>query len=621
MLLASSLLLNFAIIFFLFNVGNLFKFGQNIYKKIVLGYSIFLLITYHLYFVLNLDLQYMLIFWSLVSLFAFIYNLVLHTKNTNNYKPFNLFIITLIFLLSFLYILPALIYGEQFYIFRGNHWDHFSYLSIASLFSEFNYSALTDSEKFPLVYSHFNDINQLIFSRPLTSLVISFYLKIKFIDIFFLSYLFKVALIILSAISFRDLIGNLKISIFNKTFLSITFSLSFWIIYIFEIDAYSHLASLPIFLLIISEINNLQKFKNFDLNFIIFFSILNSSLFLIYPELFCVSTLIVGTFTIKVFFLSNRKKLYMSSVLLTLFIFFILTILSYKTNYIFLFDQLSSSLNQSKDWWGYFGAFIMGKESLVSESSFVLEIKNYFLNNGAFNALEHIIKLHLQNGYNFFYLNIIPSFFGLYYISVGKILNFGNQLNLFIIILLTIYLIYKSYKNIVSLSKNKIILILFVIFFILTGYFLFLGNLWLLIKLYFYLSPFIFIFITTNFYNYQKTGKNLEINYIIILFLILFPVYKYTSSNDGIGKIDSFPSIMHYKMKTNFNWKIELNKIDKCKYTEVVVNDYFKKSYLILKFLHHSIDSNLTNIKDMNLSNKCYLVVEKDGFNLIIDKQ
>ena len=332
MLFVSSLLLNFTIVLFLFCIGNITQLSQNTYKKIILGYSLFTIISYHSYFVLNLNLENIIIFWTLILLLIIIYNLNLLKKKIPSYKILNFFIITLVFLLSFLYLLPALIYGEQFYIFRGNHWDFFSYLSIASLFSEFNYSLLSDNAKFPLIYSHFNDIDHLIFSRPLTSLLISFYLKIKFIDIFFLSYLFKLTLIILSVISFRDLIDNLTMSFFNKAFLSLTFALSFWIIYIFEIDAYSHLAALPIFLLIISEINNLEKFKSVDLKFIIFFSILNSSLFLIYPELFCVSTLIVSVYVIQVFFSTNQKKLFLLSVLSTILIFFTLTIFSYKTN-------------------------------------------------------------------------------------------------------------------------------------------------------------------------------------------------------------------------------------------------------------------------------------------------
>jgi hypothetical protein len=143
------------------------------------------------------------------------------------------------------------------------------------------------------------------------------------------------------------------------------------------------------------------------------------------------------------------------------------------------------------------------------------------------------------------------------------------------------------------------------------------GNVWSLIKLYTFLSPFIFVFIIINFYN-KKSGKNLSINYFIIFLLILFPIYKYSSFNYGIGKLDSFPSIMHPKMKKNFNWQINIEEIKKCNYIIVDIEDYFKKSYLKLKFLDYSINSNITlfEYKPTDQSIKCYLTVENGKFNI-----
>ena len=95
------------------------------------------------------------------------------------------------------------IYGEQFYVFRGNHWDLFNYLSIGSLFNNYDFSILTEIDKFPQEYKHFKNIEQIIFYRPLTSLLIAIYINIFDLDIFLLPYLFKVSLILLSAISLK----------------------------------------------------------------------------------------------------------------------------------------------------------------------------------------------------------------------------------------------------------------------------------------------------------------------------------------------------------------------------------------------------------------------------------
>ena len=115
----------------------------------------------------------------------------------------------------------------------------------------------------------------------------------------------------------------------------------------------------------------------------------------------------------------------------------------------------------------------------------------------------------------------------------------------------------------------------------------------------------------------KKKNVNLSINYPIIFLLILFPIYKYTSSNSGIGKLDSFPSIMHPKMKKSFEWKLEEKDLIKCSYIVVKIDDYFKKSYLLLKFSKQQINSNLTNNKDINLENKCYLIEENNKFKIL----
>ena len=124
------------------------------------------------------------------------------------------------------------------------------------------------------------------------------------------------------------------------------------------------------------------------------------------------------------FFKSNKKNNFLKSIALILLIFLITTFPSYKTNYIFLLTQIDLSLNSNKDWWGYFGSFILGKENLVQNQSYVVQIKEYFLNQNILMTLKYIINLHFETGYQFFYVNLIPSFFGLYFFSVGKILSF-----------------------------------------------------------------------------------------------------------------------------------------------------------------------------------------------------
>ena len=615
-LISSIILFNLFIIFFFYRIGDfLGLFKLNIFKSILFGYSIFLIITYYFYFSFKIDVNKILIIWLLFFLISsglFFKNLI----KSEDKIFLNIFLIFLILFISISYILPAYVYGEQFYVFRGNHWDLFSYLSLGSLFSNYDFSILAENEKFPMEYKHFNQIEQLIFSRPLASLLIAIYIKIFDLDIFLISFFFKISLILLSSISFKSLIDAVKVSKLNRIILTLTFTFSFWLIYIFEIEAISHLAAIPIFLIIISELNKFDKFENFDTKHILYFGILNCALFLIYPELFCVSLIISGIYFFSNFLKSYKKDNFLKSIIFILLIFFLITLPSYKTNYLFLLTQLDLSLNSNKDWWGYFGSFILGKENLVQNQSYVDQIKDFFLNHNIFQTLKYIINLHFETGYKFFYFNLIPSFFGLYFISVGKILSFLDWTNLFLVISVSIYLINICIKNILILKKDKGISLSFVFLFALGTFFLIQGNLWTTIKLYTFLSPFIFILIAVSFYKKKRDG-NFAINYIIIFLLILFPIYKYTNLNSGIGKLDSFPSIMHSKMKTAFEWRLEDKDLIKCSYIDVEIEDYFKKSYLILKFLKQQVSSNLINNKDINLDNKCYLIEEDNKFKIL----
>ena len=113
-----------------------------------------------------------------------------------------------------------------------------------------------------------------------------------------------------------------------------------------------------------------------------------------------------------------------------------------------------------------------------------------------------------------------------------------------------IYLIYKSFKNFLVIFREKKILFPILFLFTLCCFLLINNKIWSVIKLYSYISPFIFLFIVTEF-NLKNSKISLKINKFVILLILTFPIYKYTSYNNGIGKLDSFPSVMHPNMKIN----------------------------------------------------------------------
>ena len=65
---------------------------------------------------------------------------------------------------------------------------------------------------------------------------------------------------------------------------------------------------------------------------------------------------------------------------------------------------------------------------------------------------------------------------------------------------------------------------------------------------------------------------------------MLLPFYKYSEINYGIGKLDSFPSIIKKKNKSMINWNIDREKLSKCKNLEYDIDDRYKKIYISLIF-------------------------------------
>ena len=333
----SIIVCNLAIFYFhsIFSISNkLIKISISNTFKIIFGYSIFIIFIYYLYFILGLKTE-------TIRLFIFL-TILISLVNLKNYLN-DFFLKEENLLLNFLlivFLIPAILYGEQFFIFRGNYWDSSNYLSSAILFREYGYEEVKQG-LFDNFFLEFQNFQYITSARPLVNYLISLII-IDNISIFFVYYFFKVLitiLIFLSLLSFLKKYFNFN----NKyvlTLVACSYIFSFWNIYVFEIDALSHYASIPILILIVSLFfdifNNLTLKKNY---FIV--SILSSSLFIIYPEIFIILLLLF-----LVLFFDNIRKMN-KKIIFNFFwcflIFGILTIASYKTNYEFL---INSQFNQ-----------------------------------------------------------------------------------------------------------------------------------------------------------------------------------------------------------------------------------------------------------------------------------
>ena len=105
----------------------------------------------------------------------------------------------------------------------------------------------------------------------------------------------------------------------------------------------------------------------------------------------------------------------------------------------------------------------LGKKNLVLDT-FVNSLFNYKDQN-IFQLLKFYLD-HLNQGYNFVIINIIPSF-GLYYLTIGKLNSFSSYL-IILSIILNFYILIILKNNLQYLLKRKFIFISFIFVILIT---------------------------------------------------------------------------------------------------------------------------------------------------------
>jgi len=575
----SILWINLILIFF-YSIGNqlskIFKINFDSKVNIIIGYTVFLLISYNLFFFLKLRHDIIIIIYIFLS-FSTILCIKKYIKDFFLSKE-NI----LLNILVIVFLLKIFLYGEQFYIFRGNYWDSSNYLSSAILFNKYNYSEILNNN-IPNIFFEFQNWNYVIKTRPLVNYLLSLFLNID--QSYFVSYfVFKIFLLVLTFLSLTIFCEKIfKSANYNSIlFISVVYIFSFWNLYIFEIDALSHYASIPILLLAIQYLLVTFKKESKVTDFILL-SIFSAGLFLIYPEIFIIPSLIFFILLIDNFFLVSKKKFYYF--FLSLFIFILFTLTSYETNYEFLLTSQIKEAISSNDWWGYFGSFILGRDNLVIDENFVNLLSLKLQENISHTEIfKFIYNEHVRNEFYFIFVNILPSIFGLYFYTPGKFENsFIFYFNFVSVVFILIYLIYVSYVNIGFILKkknirNKVIYFVFSIL-LLTMFLIFHKSFWTIIKLYTYIGVLIYLFFVFDL-NKKK------LNYVFVTLTSLFFIYKFSIFNNGIGRYDSFPSILNQNLKSQINWN-EVIKNDLYECNKINVNDdnYIIKAYLNLKLL------------------------------------
>jgi hypothetical protein len=606
------IILSYLIVLFILN---LFGFAINKKQKInykdvdydvpVYGFSLIIVIVNILYFCLEISLTsivYIVLAFSILFL-LYLIKINLFKKLFNSFIIYSLIGIPIFLFLIFFYSL----YGENLIIFRGNQWDYFHYLKQSLIVLNNNYEYLSKNPD----QLYFNE--KYLHDRPVTYLNIAFVKVISNLDIIKSGFLYKCICISLTANGFVTILKNHK----NKIILSILFPFSFWVFYVYEIDALAQIASIPITLVLTSLI--LEFFisgKKIDNQNIFKISIISAATFLIYAESFFIYLFaFIIAFIIKQnsFFLFYKKI--NKSHFKIFFLFIILTIAGYGATYGSIFNKIFSNISGdvNVNYWGYYGGFILGKKSVILDNHIIDHLKKITENGYQCNIITEIIKINYLNGYSLFFFNIIPSIFGLFVITINELHNtLTFYLSLLFIIfanIIIIIFIIRLKKCIKKINKDyqillKAILITFTLLFIL---FLFKRSFWQIIKLYFYFSPFLYFLIILN--------KN-KINYFLIAIICLTPIYQYSENNDGIGKRNSFPSIINSDYKNKFDWNLDVAQIVNCDSIKIQIDT---SRYNVQKYNYAAIKVFDGQKKDLQNKNKECIITE-NGNKFLITK-
>tara|TARA_B100001175_G_C19514158_1_gene646081 strand:- start:3500 stop:5341 length:1842 start_codon:yes stop_codon:yes gene_type:complete len=598
---------------FLFNFYSIGKIliKKDLSEQIIFGFVIYVFILNYLFFYTNISLLHVFIFFFSFSLVYFLRNFF-YKKNLLLFFQFFLILIAINLLIS----VVAISYGSQFYVFRGNIYDTFSYLSTASIISNYNYhqilEIISNSEKKDLILSEYANF---IHARPSVQIFLGSLNHITNLDIFIKGFVFKSVCLLLTFTSSYSFFSNY----FNKFNLRAIYSLGFvfsaLFFYIYEIDAYAQLLSLPLIIIItknLLELNKNQK-SNLFLKYLLIV-IYFSCFFVIYPEGATVLLLPIGLY-ISYLIIMNKNILFYNKIYLFIIlplIFFIFTLPLYSSTFKYLFfNQLNNGLNANNDFWGYYGAFILGKANPIYDYDVVSMIKNLWKEKASLVDIIISVKdFNIANNNQFYYLNILPSLFGFFHLTTTNNLNFLNYFYILILILINFALLKITLKNIIQISKNfnnesNFYKLLIFYLLIITLFLFFSKNYWTLIKVYSFYSFFIYIFLIYDF------EKKIFTNKFLIFILVLFPIYKYSSFNYGIGSIDSFPSIMKKELKTETSWVLDYKKISTCNHIKYEFNDKFKQLYLKLALDDFKI--NATENKTFD----CRIIYNNNNFEIL----
>ena len=478
-------------------------------------------------------------------------------------KPHNIFSknfgygITAFFLIVILLLLPKYTGGDQFSIFQGNIYDHFNYLTSALVYSVYDYQTLhtASSDAFladPLMIVPQSNLE----SRPAVMVLFSVFGYLfggKYLELAYVYNLFFLLQLLL-VLTWSTRLFGMKIR--TGMLLSLIVCGGFWGQLIFDMNAWSHLAAMPLLVLFITQ--SLHQLSHTEGNewspfFIISLMVL-SSLYL-YPE----ATIFLGAGIGILALMQIRKK---SSKILKFgiagFSAVILALLDYKSTLFFLVNQIRFASGETPGWYQYYFSFLFGNDGITEGLKLSLQNRIFHLN--FFQDLLQEL------------LDIIPGFMGLFFLTPSIEMQTWNAwlLRLLIngfIIALWIFYVKELMRWIREKPKSGEIMPLhflgyLTIQLIIIGFLVINHQIWAATKGWLYVIPFLMLIFFLPFFTGEKT-KNAGKFFlaVFITFQLGFAVIRpfAAAANGGIHySFKPYPGSLPQAGKDRYSWDIEV---------------------------------------------------------------
>ena len=470
--------------------------------------------------------------------------------------------------------LPAWIGGEQYYVFRGNHWDHFNYINEALTLSENPYHIYQNAN-----VSRFLSKDVLLHGmtfigkRPAVALVFALLLPGGQGNIHLLAFLYVSALwaLVFPAACFAwgrileayDIEASRFLLFICPPF---AYVVGFWGQYIFDINAWSQMASLSMQLAFVFAYMRLLKklcdlpacrYQSIITDYVVS-GVLAAGAFIFYPENAVSEALFLLAATIVWCAVVRKIPSVVSLALFTVSVLFIAAAPNWDGTVGFLMGQIKSGTGHFPDWWVFFDSYWKGLHgSVPSQFGYIGKLANVILAAIGMYFVTPDYSMPSWICYAWDIITIILSILVGYSLLICLFARFRvNQTSVFL----------------------KVFFLSGVLFLL---YFLWRDALWSLGKGLSFLSPYLFLVLCIGF---AETGKKLTsaltrtnsfgdimIKYFLIFFVIsqiAFGAARLWCARDpnGIGYDNStYPSLQGTTRKTACLWNMDPGEYSQCK--------------------------------------------------------